>query len=162
MGSGPIKGAWPVWALVVAGIVIILIAVNQNKAEKDAVAVSDVFNQGTTALSSYNVDPSGSKAAAVLEDPVVSPAIVASTDTGNQVMYAIQLYSFRDQTRADAMISKLKEAGVSAYVQMSDLGDKGVWYRVRTGSFDSQDRAQTMLGELRKEHKDSIVVKEKK
>jgi cell division septation protein DedD len=162
MGSGSIKDAWPVWALVVAGIVIIVLAVNQNKVEKEAVAVGDLFNNEATVLSSYSVDPAGSKAASALEDPVVSPAIVASTETGSQVMYAIQLYSFKEQSRADEMIKTLKEDGISAYVQMSDLGDKGVWYRVRAGSFDSPAKAQSELAEIRKEHKDSIVVKEKK
>ena len=162
MGSGSIKDAWPVWALVVAGIVIIVLAVNQNKVEREAVAVGDLFNDDSSVLSSYTVDPAGSKAAAALEDPVVSPAIVASTETGSQVMYAIQLYSFKEQSRADAMIKTLKEGGISAYVQMSDLGDQGVWYRVRAGSFDSPVKAQAELAEIRKKHKDSIVVKEKK
>lgn len=162
MGSGSIKDAWPVWALVVAGIVIIVLAVNQNKVEREAVAVSDFFKDDASVLSSYSVDPDGSKAAAPLEDPVVSPAIVASSETGSQVLYAIQLYSFKEQSRADAMIKTLKEGGISAYVQMSDLGNKGVWYRVRSGTFDNPAKAEAMLVELRKEHKDSIVVKEKK
>ena len=162
MGSGAIKDAWPVWALVVAGVVIIVLAVNQNKVEKEAVAVSDLLSEEPAPLASYSVDPSGSKAASAVEDPVSSPAIVASTETGSQVMYAIQLYSFKEQSRADSMIKKLKEDGLSAYVQMSDLGDKGVWYRVRTGSFQNSEKAQAMLAEIRKEHKDSIVVKEKK
>ena len=162
MGSGKIKDAWPIWALVVAGIVIIVLAVNQNKVEKESVAVSDLFSDEPAPLSSYSVDASGSKAASAVEDPVSSPAIVASNDTGSQVMYAIQLYSFKEQSRADSMIKKLKENGLSAYVQMSDLGNKGVWYRVRTGSFTNPDKAKATLAEIRKEHKDSIVVKEKK
>lgn len=162
MASGKIKDAWPVWALVAAGIVIIVLAVNQGKVEKEAVAVSDFLKQETTALSSYSVNPDSPKESLVQEDPVVSPAIVANTEAGNQVTYAIQLYSFKEQSRADSIVKNLGSQGITAYVQMSDLGDKGVWYRVRTGSFDSPDKAQAILAEIRKEHKDSIVVKEKK
>lgn len=162
MASGKVKDAWPVWALVIAGVVIIFLAVNQNKVEKEAVDVAELLNNETSALSSYSPDPSGTKAAAVIADPVASPAIVATTETGSQVMYAIQLYSFKEQSRADAIANKLKDTGTPAYVQMSDLGDKGVWYRVRTGSFKTSAEAEAVLTEIRKEHKDSIVVKEKK
>lgn len=162
MASGKIKDAWPVWALVAAGVVIIILAVNQGKVEKEAVAVSDFLKEEATALSSYSADPDGSKSSVVQEDPVTSPAIVANTEAGNQVTYAIQLYSFKEQSRADSIVKVLGNQGVTAYVQMSDLGDKGVWYRVRTGSFDTPEKAQAMLAVIRKEHKDSIVVKEKK
>lgn len=162
MVSGKIKDAWPVWALVAAGVVIIILALNQSRVEKEAVAVSDFLNQETTALSSYSIDPGGANSTVAHEDPVASPAIVANTEVGNQVSYAIQLYSFKEQSRADNMVKTLGSQGVKAYVQMSDLGDKGVWYRVRTGSFDTPEKAQSMLAVIRKEHKDSIVVKEKK
>lgn len=160
MGSGTMKNAWPIWTLIIAGIVIIVFAVMQNKAANDAVAVDNLVKSQPAALSSYSA--TGSKAAEVTEDPVSSPAIVASPEPGNQVVYAIQLYSFRDQTKADAISKELNASGIPAYVQMSDLGDKGVWYRVRTGAFDAPEKAQAMLTEIRKLHKDSIVVKEKK
>lgn len=162
MGSGKIKDAWPIWALVIAGVLVIILAVNQNKVEKEAVSVGEFLNNDSRVLASYSVDPAGSKAAEALEDPVSSPAIVASPEPGNQVMYAIQLYSFKDQSKADAMSKTLNEGGIASYVQMSDLGDKGVWYRVRTGSFDAPEKAQAVLTEIRKQHKESIVVKEKK
>lgn len=162
MGSGKTKSAWPIWALVIAGVLIIALAISQNKAEKDAVAVEDLVKSQPSALASYSVDPSGSKAATATEDPVSSPAIVASPESGDQVMYAVQLYSFRDQNKADAATKALNASGISAYIQMSDLGDKGVWYRVRTGSFDAPEKAQAMLAEIRKLHKESIVVKDKK
>ncbi len=162
MGSGKIKDAWPIWTLIIGGVLVIALAVNQNKAEKEAVSVGELLRQDSRVLASYPVDPAGSKAADALEDPVSSPAIVASPEPGNQGIYAIQLYSFKDQSRADDMIKQLSEGGISAYVQMSDLGAKGIWYRVRTGSFDTTEKAQAMLAEIRKQHKESIVVKEKK
>lgn len=162
MGAGNIKDAWPIWTLVIAGVLVIILAVSQNKVEKEAVSVEEMLSHKETVLASYSVDPSGSKASAALEDPVSSPSIVASSESGNQVMYAIQLYSFKEQARADAVTKTLNQNGVNAYIQMSDLGDKGVWYRVRTGSFDASEKAQAVLAEIRKLHKESIVVKEKK
>lgn len=162
MGSEAKKSTWPIWVLVVAGVVIIGFAMIQNNAGKDAVSVDSLGNSQPGALASYSIDPTGTKASEVLEDPVSSPAIVASPEAGNQVMYAIQLYSFRDQNRADAMSKELNTGGIPAYVQMSDLGDKGIWYRVRTGAFDAPEKAQAMLAEIRKIHKESILVKDKK
>lgn len=127
MGSGKTMKAWPIWALVAAGVLIIALAISQSKAEKDAVAVEDLVKSQPGALSAYSIDPSGSKAATASEDPVSSPAIVASPESGNQVIYAVQLYSFRDQSKADASAKALNESGIPAYIQMRDLGDKGVW-----------------------------------
>ncbi|MBL8013404.1 MAG: SPOR domain-containing protein [Candidatus Omnitrophica bacterium] len=162
MGSGTKKNVWPIGILIIAGVFIIGFAMMQNKAANDAVAVDSLAKTHPVALSSYSVSDSGSKAGEATEDPVTSPAIVATPEAGNQVVYAIQLYSFRDQTRADAITKDLNAGGIPAYVQMSDLGDKGIWYRVRTGAFDVPEKAQAMLAEIRKLHKDSIVVKEKK
>ena len=151
MSVGKIKDAWPVWALVIAGVVIIVLAVTQNKVEKEAVTFQDIFPE-----------EKGASSDAAKSDPVKSPAIVANSDAGPQVMYAVQLYSFKDKMRADAMVNALKSQGKSAYMQMSDLGDKGTWYRVRVGSFATAEEAKALLAQISKEHKDSIIVKEKK
>lgn len=156
MNFGKIKDAWPVWVLVIAGVVIIILAVTQNKFEKEAVTFQDIFP--TDKEDSSDVDVK----AATMMDPVQSPAIVANSDSGFKVMYAVQLYSFKDKTRADAMLKALKDQGKDAYIQMSDLGDKGTWYRVRVGSFATAEEAKALLAEIGKEHKGSILVKEKK
>ena len=164
MGMGKIKDAWPVWALVVAGVIVIALAFGQNKTEKDAVTFHDIFpeeqSQPKVAVSPQTgTGTSGT----IAVDPVQSPAIVANTGHNTQnLSYAIQLYSFREQSRADSIVNKLKADGVPAYAQISDLGTKGTWYRVRVGSYKNADEAQAVLVALIKDHKDSIIVKDRK
>lgn len=162
MSLGKIKEAWPVWVLVITGAAIIVLAVAQNKVEKEAVTFQDIFPEEKGTLSDAADNPAGGASAVVMADPVQSPAIVANSDAGPKVMYAVQLYSFKEKSRADTMVNTLKAQGKPAYMQMSDLGDKGTWYRVRVGSYATADEAKAMLAEISKEHKDSILVKEKK
>jgi cell division septation protein DedD len=159
MGWGKIKDAWPVWTLVIAGVVIIVLALSQNKPEKDAVTFQDIFPDDQTTKTASPV----SSGPAVVADPVQSPAIVANADySPQQLSYAVQLYSFKEQARADTMINTLKAEGIPAYAQISDLGTKGTWYRVRVGSYKTADEAKAMLSNLIKDHKDSIIVKDRK
>ena len=155
MGFGKMKNVWPVLLLVIVGVAVIAIAMKQNKVEKEAVTFQDMF-AGTKAGKAYQA------ASDKTADPVQSPAIVANSDASPNVLYAVQLYSFKEKFRADTIVNSLKTAGVPAYMQMSDLGDRGTWYRVRVGSFKTAEEAQQLLTELKKEHQDSIVVKEKK
>lgn len=160
MNFGKIKEAWPVWVLVIAGFGIIALAVTQNQVEKEAVTFQDIFPEENGAPS--GADDKAAMASSAMMDPVQSPAIVANSDSGFQVMYAVQLYSFKDKARADVMVNTLKSQGHPAYMQMSDLGAKGTWYRVRVGSFATAEEAKALLAEIGQEHQGSIVVKEKK
>jgi len=156
---GKMKDAWPIWTLVIAGVIIIALAFSQNKVEKDAVTLQDIFpDDQAVKINASRV----AAAEAAVSDPVISPAIVSNTDHESTPSFAVQLYSFKDQIRADTMINKLKAEGVPAYAQISDLGVKGTWYRVRVGSYKTPEEAKAMLIKLQEEHKDSIIVKEKK
>ncbi len=163
MGFGKIKDAWPVWTLVIAGVVLIVLAFSQ-KTEKDAVTFQDIFPEDQTQARAAATQAAAQvQVAPGINDPVESPAIVANTEHNNpNLSYAVQLYSFQEQMRADTMVNKLKAEGVPAYAQISDLGNKGTWYRVRVGSYKSADEAKAMLVALIKDHKDSIIVKERK
>ena len=161
MGFGKIKNAWPVWTLVIAGVVVIALALSQNKTEKEAITFQDIFpTERSNHVQSGFAEVERN---APNIDPVRSPAIVASpADNSQHISYAVQLYSFKEEFRADTVVTKLKGDGIPAYVQISDLGPKGTWYRVRVGSYTTPDEAKAMLAELSKEHKDSIIVKDKK
>jgi cell division septation protein DedD len=160
MSLAKMKDAWPVWTLVIAGVVVIALAFGQNKTEKDAVTFQDIFSDDQMPKTSTGETAA---APAVSDDPVQSPAIVAGSEHNQQQLsYAVQLYSFKEQARADTMINKLKAEGIPAYAQISDLGTKGTWYRVRVGSFGTPDEAKAMLSQLIKDHKDSIIVKDRK
>ena len=157
MGSGKKKNAWPVWALVIAGVAVIILAVQHNAVEKEAVTFQDILPAEESASSLGD-----SKSAALTADPVQSPAIVANSGTGMDMSYAVQLYSFKEKGRADAVVSALKTQGLPAYMQMSDLGVKGIWYRVRVGSYATGEEAKQMLAQISKEHQGGIIVKNKK
>lgn len=74
--------------------------------------------------------------------------------------FAIQVFSFKDKERAEASLKQLKEKGYPAYVMMSDLGPRGVFYRVRVGSFTTEGEAEKILGSVNKDFKSGIIVSE--
>ncbi|MBF0594231.1 MAG: SPOR domain-containing protein [Candidatus Omnitrophica bacterium] len=86
---------------------------------------------------------------------VLAPQVLAPKES-----YAIQVYSFKDKTRADTALEKLKAKGHKAYVMVSDLGARGIWYRVRVGSFTNEDEAKKELETVTNEFKSGIIVTE--
>ncbi|MDQ6997297.1 MAG: SPOR domain-containing protein [Mariprofundus sp.] len=56
--------------------------------------------------------------------------------------YRIQIASFRHQSDADPVQSKIKRAGFPAFVRSIDLGEKGLWFRVYAGPFVSKAVAE--------------------
>ena len=60
-------------------------------------------------------------------------AIVTSPVNGKEEGITIQVYSFQDRNRAATALQTLKNSGYQAFLVVSDLGEKGVWYRVRSG-----------------------------
>ena len=74
--------------------------------------------------------------------------------------FAVQVFSFKDKNRADAALKMLKEKGYPAYVMMSDLGARGVFYRVRVGSFATEEEARKNLEAVIRDFKSGIIVAE--
>ena len=74
--------------------------------------------------------------------------------------FAIQVFSFKDKVRADAALKQLKDKGYPAYVMMSDLGPRGVFYRVRVGSFVTEGEAEKSLEAVARDFKSGIIVAE--
>ena len=149
------KNLWIVIVLIVAGAVILFLSFKQKDSSNKAVSMGEIFDQ----------KPFGASPGTNLQfdkDPVPSPAIVTSPEHGQEAGFAVQVYSFKDQKRADAALLNLKEAGYSAYIEISDLGEKGTWYRVRIGGLQNETEARSMLENIRKNFNSGFIVKAKK
>lgn len=91
----------------------------------------------------------------------LAPAMVEEPKTTvMKAGLAIQVFSFKDKMRADAALKQLKDKGYPAYVMMSDLGPRGVFYRVRVGSFATEGEAQKSLEAVTRDFKSGIIVTE--
>ena len=137
--------------VVVVGLIIALLALNHKPQPVQQVTMSDVFSQ----------TPATGGAAAKKADPVVSPAIVTNPEMGHEAGFMVQVYSFQDRARADKALENLKTAGYNAFMEVSDLGDKGTWYRVRIGGLDNETQAKAMLDQVRKNYQSGFIVKPK-
>jgi cell division septation protein DedD len=148
--ASPNKGTFIVVALVAAGAVVFLLSMKQGGPSNDQkVVMQELLAQ----------KPMGSQGAD--QDPVPSPAIVTSPEYGQEAGFAVQVYSFRDQKRANAALETLKSSGYKAYIEISDLGQKGTWFRVRIGGLKNESEAQSMLETIRKNFNSGILIKPK-
>lgn len=89
------------------------------------------------------------------ESVVVPPQSVQAADR-----FAVQVYSFKDKARAETALKNLKGKNYKAYIMVSDLGPRGIWYRVRVGAFATEDAARKELESITKEFKSGIIVSE--
>lgn len=96
------------------------------------------------------------------QDPVVSPSIVTSPQDGKEQGFTVQVYSFLDSARAQKALESLKNSGYKAFMEVSDLGARGVFYRVRIGDLANEAEAQRLLEEIRKNYKDGFIAKKQK
>jgi cell division septation protein DedD len=145
------KSLWIVLVLVAAGIGIFFFSFKQNEEPSPKVTMQPIFSQ----------TPASPNAPAPEKDPVPSPAIVTSPEHGQEAGFAVQVYSFKDEKRADAALANLKSKGYKAYIEISDLGAKGTWYRVRIGSLANEAEAKALLETVRKNFNSGIIVKPK-
>ena len=144
---------WIVLVLVILGIAALILSATPKSTPTNQVVMKDVFTQNT---------PASIKSSELQKDPVPSPAIVTSPEGGKEAGFAVQVYSFKDQQRADKALENLKNNGFDkAYIEISDLGSKGTWYRVRIGGLQNDTQAKAMLENVRKNFNSAIIVKSK-
>ncbi len=140
---------WIVGVGVVAGVVLLLSA---KKMPTDKVTMDNVVAQA----------PVVSQAASTEKDPVPSPAIVTSPEHGKEAGFSVQVYSFKDQKRANLALETLKKQGYeNSYIEISDLGPKGTWYRVRIGNLKDETAAKELLSKIKEDFHSGIIVKVK-
>jgi cell division septation protein DedD len=74
--------------------------------------------------------------------------------------FSIQVYSFKEKERAETALKALKDKNYPAFIMVSDIGDRGIWYRVRVGSFTDENEAKRILDLLVQDFKNGIIVSE--
>ena len=152
------KNIWWILLLIVAGGVIFFVSLHSNKPQSDqGVVLNDIFHQQFAKTESGNTSLAGLKKA----DPVPPMAIVTSPVNGHEAGFTIQVYSFQDKNRAETALQSLKNNGYQAFMIMSDLGEKGIWYRVRVEGIPDEAAAHKMLGEIRKNYNSGFILKPK-
>ena len=165
--SNPLKSVWLAVVLVAAGVVIFYLSFGQKQEQPQGVVLQEIFNQKPAAANGGQF-PAGMSAPAQVPaaeaksaDPVKAPAIVTDPDHGHEAAYAVQVYSFQDKARAERALENLKSSGYKAFLVVSDLGEKGIWYRVRVGGLADEQAARAMLDDVRKNYKSGFIVKPK-
>ncbi len=124
------KNTWWIFLLIVAGGIIFFLSLHANKPQSDqGVVLNDIFPK--------KANP--------------APPMAAG--------FTIQVYSFQDKNRAEGALQALKNSGYQAFLIMSDLGDKGVWWRVRIGGIPDEAAARKMLEEIRKNYNSGVILK---
>ncbi len=171
-----------VWLTVVivavAGILLALSLTREKPAAPAPVAVPAAVQSAPVAAITATALPAGTpvgaikpvhEAPAAEKAPAVEKAPAAHAASGIVTMpnavkardaFAIQVFSFKDKVRADASLKLLKNKGYPAYMMMSDLGPRGIFYRVRVGSFTSEDEAKKNLESVHRDFKSGIIVAE--
>lgn len=142
--ANQIKGLGLIVLLVAAGAVILFLSLGQGKPkEQDAVVLQEVLKQTPA-------------------DPIPALAIVTSPQDGLEAGFTIQVYSFQDKKRAEVALENLKGEGYKAFMIISDLGEKGIWYRVRVGGIADDTQAKLILDKIRKSYNSGFIVKPEK
>ena len=164
MANSSKNNLWLVIVLVVAGAAFFLFSLKPKPDANQGVVLGDIFSQKPqqTAQAPAVANQPPAAASVVVKDPVSSPAIVTSPENGHEAGFVVQVYSFQDKNRADKALTNLKAAGHKAFMEVSDLGEKGTWYRVRIGGLENEQQAKNVLEEIRKNYNSGFIVKPKK
>lgn len=80
--------------------------------------------------------------------PAPAPARSSASSDATPSRYAVQVVAVRSREGADALLSKLRGAGLSAYIETIKTPD-GQVHRVRLGPFGSRNQAESAQTKLR-------------
>ena len=162
MASGKLKEMWPIWVIVVVAAVFIILALRKEKAAQPEAPAQDVIAENSgTGSSDTGIKPRHGEDA--VTDNAMKPhsaIVVPPQQVVPKDAFAIQVYSFKDKNRADMALEKLRQKGYKAYIMISDLGARGLWYRVRVGTFPNEQEAQKALESITNDFKSGIIVSE--
>jgi len=79
----------------------------------------------------------------------------------SEVPYTIQVLSSKKKESAETALKKIKDAGYPAYIQETEIPDRGTWYRIYIGSFRTKAQADEYLTKVRKDYEGSFVISPK-
>jgi len=142
-----LKNTWLIIFLITAGVVIFFLSFQPGRSRNDeGLLLRDIFHKQVQTTHK-------------VADPVPAMGIVTSPVAGHEAGFTIQVYSFQDKNRAYAALSSLKNRGYQAFMVVSDLGEKGVWYRVRIGGIADEAAAHSMLADIRRSYSSGFILK---
>jgi cell division protein FtsN len=75
--------------------------------------------------------------------------------------FVVQIASFRTGEDAKRLAARLKLYELSTFIEMADLGDKGVWYRVLAGPYNNRAGADKAAGLLKEKERLSALVRKR-
>jgi len=81
-----------------------------------------------------------------------------------QKKFIIYVASFKNKTLANALITRLKNKGYSAYASLVHLPRRGDWIRVNIGPFSTKEEAEKIRNQIEKQERIStrLILKENK
>jgi len=115
-----------------------------------------------TAAFAVKKEPAVSESAVQIasSDAVEPPKAIDKNKLSN-VLYTIQVASFKEKSRAEKIVNELKSKEHFSYIGVRDLGEKGKWYRVYVGRFNVKTEADAYLSEIKKLYKSSFIISPK-
>jgi cell division septation protein DedD len=157
------KVVWPILIVVIVAIVFVVLSFTKEKRSGPTVDVlADKPATSTGQPQDNSIKPAHSRAdqAAIATVRPAEAVVMPLQQVKPTETLAIQVYSFKDKSRADTALQKLKDKGYKAYILVSDLGARGIWYRVRVGTFANEEEARKTLESITQEFMSGIIVTE--
>lgn len=159
MAAGKGKEVWLIGAFLVIAAVIAVLALSKPSSNTDKPSV-DVLSETSVPAQAAPVQAPAAPVQAAVEDKKEEGIINPPHEVKSAPTYAVQVYSFKEKARSEAALKALKEKNYPAYIMVSDLGARGIWYRVRVGTFTKEVDAQAALQSVTRDFKSGIIVTE--
>lgn len=90
---------------------------------------------------------------AAAPSPVVPKAAPVKEKSVPQGKFLVQVASYQEKGKADALAKKIGAAGYPARTEAMELPGKGKWFRVVMGAFSDRPEAQTAIDSISKKNK---------
>jgi len=118
---------------------------------KEQMAVQPQSQNALQASSTTPVKPGLQQKEPVLPAPVQKIPSVKEKEA-REVQFVIQVVSYREKVKADALARKIAAQGYPAQTEVMELPDKGKWFRVMVGVFLDRQDAEKALGVISKKN----------